>query len=92
MRRRILTGARVRAGVRALAGCALAGLVQAAAHAATPQLYVLGGPAAVPDAVAARTAELSGAAVSRLSGPDRYATAAAVSLSLIHISEPTRPY
>ena len=43
------------------------------------QIVVLGGPSAVSDAVVQQAARLSGASVRRISGADRYETAAAVS-------------
>lgn len=47
------------------------------------RVVVLGGVRAVSDAVATRIAELTGATISRLSGPNRYATAAAISASFV---------
>jgi putative cell wall-binding protein len=45
-------------------------------------VFVLGGTGAVPDAVAAAIGAAAGAPVTRLAGPDRYATAAAISTAL----------
>jgi putative cell wall-binding protein len=55
----------------------------AAAAATVTEVRVAGGSAAVPDDQVARLAELSGAAADRLSGSDRYGTAAAIAQDLI---------
>ncbi len=45
-------------------------------------VYILGGPSVVSNAVAAAIGAVAGAPVTRLSGPDRYATAVAISAGL----------
>lgn len=48
------------------------------AERAVEELIIVGGTAVVRDTVAEQAAELAGAEIVRLAGPDRYATAAAV--------------